>query len=75
MKFSIRDLLWLLMVSGLFFAWAMDRQRADDLRLQFDQMEESLASKDVELNRVTDRLRLEEVRVKYYRSGTIGYHP
>ena len=75
MKFSIRDLLLVTAIAGLFFAWTMDSQRVNVLRQQLHLMEQNLASKDVELNRVANLLRLEKGRVSYYRSGIIGYPP
>ena len=73
MKFSIRDLLWLLTVLGLFFAWEMERQRMDSQVDQIYQTEQKLSAKEAELTRVTHRLRREESRRRFYQSGTIGY--
>ena len=73
MRFSIRDLLLVTVIVGLFFAWAMEIRRADALRQQLDQMKQDLASKDVELNRVAEHLQREQSRRRFYQSGTIGY--
>jgi hypothetical protein len=74
-RFSIRDLLWLLTVIGLFFAWAMESRRLASQVDQVHQIEHKLSTKEAELNRVTDDLGLEKRRVKFYRSGIIGYPP
>jgi hypothetical protein len=58
-RFSMRDLMWLLMVLGLFFAWTMDCQRMASQEEQVRQVEQKLSAKQDALNRVTDSLRRE----------------
>ena len=85
MKFSIRDLLFVTMITGLFFAWSMDHRNmearnqsaADKFQKEgqaFQTAKESLQRDNERLKEEKELLRREVVKRDYAELGGVGLY-
>jgi hypothetical protein len=58
LRFSIRDLLWLMVVVGLATGWWFDSDRIKKQRLELEQEKAEVTEKSADLDKLRDSVRM-----------------